>query len=180
MNASSLLSAPAGKVFVEPEPANLSKQTVNNIAARVAEKVEYKPGGSLDSIVKSLGGEIRYESIGMDDHGGSLEVFPGGSPGFIIRVASFAGNLRNRFTIAHELGHYFLHSGVGKKAIKVLRAGSGRVEWEANWFAGAFLLPETDFRRDWELYGHSIARIMGVYQVTQAVVEIRLETLGMK
>ncbi|MDB6140100.1 MAG: hypothetical protein JWO94_3172, partial [Verrucomicrobiaceae bacterium] len=99
---------------------------------------------------------------------------------FIIRLSSFVGNLRNRFTIAHELGHYYLHSLAGKKAIRVARAGTNRVEWEANWFAGAFLLPQKRFQEDWQSYGHDPARLAAVYQVSEAVVEIRLETLRMK
>lgn len=173
------MPAPVSDSFALPEPANLSRDMVDEIASKVAAKVGYRPGAQLEPIVRELGGEVRYEAWGMEDHGGSLEVRPGEIPHFIIRVASFAGNLRNRFTIAHELGHYFLHSGVGKKAIRVMRAGSGRVEWEANWFAGAFLLPSEQFKRDWENYGHSTARIMGVYQVSKAVVDIRLETLDL-
>jgi hypothetical protein len=166
--------------FTAPVPANLSKGVVDEIAGRVAAKVGYKPGGDLDLVVRTLGGVIHYQSWGMGDKEGSLTVNPGQAPLFTIRVANFAGNLRNRFTIAHELGHYFLHSDIGKKAIQAARAGSGRVEWEANWFAGAFLLPKDQFLKDWEAYGHSVPRMVGVYQVSEAVVQIRLETLGLR
>jgi hypothetical protein len=163
-----------------PTPANLAKPVVEKVAGQIANKLGYTPGCDLEKIVKDLGGVVKYENWGEEGRDGSLEVTPGQSPHFVIRLASFAGHLRNRFTIAHELGHYFLHSNVGQKEITVAREGSGRVEWEANWFAGAFLLPEVQFKADWEKYGHSIPRIVGVYQVSEAVVEIRLKNLKMQ
>lgn len=166
--------------FDAPSPANLSKFAVDAFAADVAQRLGYKPGADLEPIVASLGGRILYETWEADEQSGSLEVFPGEPPTFIIRIAAFAGNLRNRFTIAHELGHYFLHSHGGRKRIRVARAGSGKLEWEANWFAGAFLLPAEQFKRDWISYGQSVARIVSVYKVSEAVVEIRLENLGLK
>jgi hypothetical protein len=51
---------------------------------------------------------------------------------------------RDRFTIAHELGHYLLHSGPAlarkvqpKGALPAYRCS----EWQANSFAGALLIP---------------------------------------
>lgn len=165
--------------FDEPAPANLTKQAVDKFAGEVANKLGYSPGTDLESIVNSIGGQIQYGTWDNKEDG-SLEVYPGSQPAFIIRLASFTGNLRNRFTIAHELGHYFLHSGGGKKAIRVARADSGRLEWEANWFAAAFLLPADQFKKDWASYGCSVARIVSVYKVSEAVVEIRRDNLGLQ
>ena len=165
---------------VKPKPTNLAKSVIGDFASQLSEKLGYVKASDLEQIVQKLGGEIRYESIGIEDSGGSLEVRPEKSPGFIIRLYSFAGTLRNRFTIAHELGHYFLHSDGGQKAIIVNRAGSDRLEWEANWFAGAFLLPEKAFREAWVRFGRSATRLAAAFQVSEAVVEIRLETLGLK
>lgn len=174
------MSANSSLDFVAPSPANLAKLAVDGLAEQVARKLGYTPGAELEPFVRSLGGEIRYDSWGNQEDGGSLEVYPDQTPAFIIRLAAFAGNLRNRFTVAHELGHYFLHSGGGKKRICVARAGTGRLEWEANWFAAAFLLPAEQFKCDWNKYGKSVARMVSVYKVSEAVVEIRLETLGLK
>lgn len=163
----------------EPQPAHLQKSVVETIAQKVAEKLGYIPGSDLQPYVERLGGKLEYDSWDTDDGSGSLEVTPGSTPVFIIRLPAFTGNLRNRFTIAHELGHYFLHSGGGKKAIRVAREGSNRVEWEANWFAAAFLLPASQFQKDWADGGKSIPYIVYKYQVSEAVVEIRLKSLGL-
>lgn len=55
------------------------------------------------------------------------------------------GNGRHRFTIAHELGHYFLH----KEDVKLARVSGGYVlkiyqnpEWQANTFASELLMPK--------------------------------------
>lgn len=55
-----------------------------------------------------------------------------------------SGNGRDRFTIAHELGHYLLHNEPGL-ARTLKPRGSFPVykcsEWQANSFAGALLIP---------------------------------------
>lgn len=50
---------------------------------------------------------------------------------------------RDRFTCAHELGHYFLHSNSNPR---FARGGDYRIycsaEWQANVFAGEILIPQ--------------------------------------
>jgi IrrE N-terminal-like domain len=178
--SSAIMLSATSTAFIKPSPANLTKQAVDKFAGEVAQRLGYTPGADLEAIVTSIGGQIRYDTWEHTGEDGSLEVYPGSSPSFVIRLAAFNGNLRNRFTIAHELGHYFLHSGGGKKPIRVARADSGRLEWEANWFAAAFLLPADQFIQDWTKYGKSAARLVSVYKVSEAVVDIRLENLQLK
>ena len=165
--------------FCPPTPSGLAKTVVDDLAARVAEKVGYKAGESLVNIVNSLGGNLDYQPWTEATGGGSLEVNPDQKT-FRIRISPYAGELRNRFTIAHELGHYFLHSDVGKKAIKAERAGTGRVEWEANWFAAGFLMPAEQFKKDWEKHRENIGKLISIYQVSEPVIDIRREYLGLK
>lgn len=173
------MSANSTDAFIIPKPANVAKSAVDKFAEMAAAKLGYKPGDDLVPIIKRLGGEIRYDSWDDGEKAGSLEVYPGKKPAFLIRLSAFAGNLRNRFTIAHELGHYFLHSKGGKERISVARAGSGRIEWEANWFAGAFLLPAEQFKEDWKKHSHSVVRLASLYKVSEAVVEIRADNLSL-
>ena len=56
--------------------------------------------------------------------------------------------------IAHELGHYFLHSEMGQKVGKFPRYGEGRLEAEANWFGRAFL-GNVPPRSAWERLGEN-------------------------
>jgi Zn-dependent peptidase ImmA (M78 family) len=165
--------------FIDPKPANLQKSVVDSIAEQVAAKLGYKPGDDLLQYVERLGGVVKFDDMDTDDGSGCLEVYPGEKPAFMIRLPAFTGNFRNRFTIAHELGHYFLHSGGGKSRIRIGREGSNRMEWEANWFAGAFLLPAKEFTQDWKKHQGSIPHIVHKYQVSEAVVEIRVKNLGL-
>lgn len=67
---------------------------------------------------------------------------------YIIDINIFHPSTRQRFTIAHELGHYFLHKGEVDKASNgltdngIYRSGlPTRLEVEANEFAAKLLMP---------------------------------------
>ena len=166
--------------FQAPEPSNLTKDVVYDLAAKIAAKVNYAPGDDLESVVAKLGGEIKNQPWAEATEGGSLEVYPGETPAFLIRTSPFAGALRNRFTIAHELGHYFLHSAVGKKRIRATREGTGRIEWEANWFAAGFLMPKKQFEADWARHGGSMGKLIGIYKVSEPVIQIHRANLKLR
>ena len=53
---------------------------------------------------------------------------------------------RMRFTLAHELGHIILHSGVDRNMLST--AENNRLEEQADLFAAAFLIPQQSFIAD--------------------------------
>ena len=62
-----------------------------------------------------------------------------------------AGIGRDRFTVAHELGHLFLHSHLGlarskRPAANQLVKAYQSSEWQADTFGGALLMPVEHFR----------------------------------
>jgi hypothetical protein len=163
--------------LVEPEPSGYQKDVVDKLAEKVAEKLHFQPGDSIEDIVKKLGGKLEYLSMEdwLADLHGAIEVRA--RENFTVYVSNFTGPLRNRFTIAHELGHYFLHSKFGEKPIKVGRNGtSTRVEWEANWFAGGFLMPKKEFKKAFEEDSNSTA-LAAKFLVSTAAVEVRIDSL---
>src|SRR5688500_6505097 len=89
-------------------------------------------GAFLASIVERLGGKI---SIAADispreADGGSLVIAPGGDH-FEIRLSPVTSSLRDNFTIAHELGHIFLHYDYDKspqQEVRFNRYGTDIVE----------------------------------------------------
>jgi len=102
---------------------------------------------------------------------------------------------RQRFTIAHELGHLCLHPGqplrVDRSARVNLRAtgddGRGGEEREANWFAAELLMPEQMVR---EVAAHMAQRrqlsddsLVGAladsFQVSRVAMGYRLFNLGL-
>jgi Zn-dependent peptidase ImmA (M78 family) len=86
--------------------------------------------------------------------------------------------LRDNFTIAHELGHYILHSDFGKKPAVFKRCGSDRLECEANWFAGAFLMPEEEFKKVFLENNMSVLLTAAYFDVSEKAVKIRKDKLG--
>jgi len=61
-----------------------------------------------------------------------------------VYAGAYAGQGRDRFTIAHELGHFLLHNQPG--LARTLKAAATlkpfvNSEWQANSFAGALLIP---------------------------------------
>ena len=86
------------------------------------------------------------------------------------------GSGRDRFTMAHELGHYLMHS---KNQIKLARNGSDTIqyyedsEWQANTFAAELLMPINKISP-----ADSIKDISERFGVTYKAAEVRLKKLG--
>jgi Zn-dependent peptidase ImmA (M78 family) len=173
-------------LYNEPKECGLSKLTVDKLAANVASQVGYKPGADLYPIVKKLGGKIDISDLWSvsDATSGAITIDEDGS--FIISLASHTGAVRDRFTIAHELGHYVLHylwpkqNGKYTGAIKARRYGTGRVEWEANWFAAGFLMPEPAFRAAWKELKGVLHLVANRFEVSSEAAGVRAETFDLK
>lgn len=161
---------------LEASPTNWTQKQVQAFAADAAKKLGYTPAMELQEIVAKLGGRITDDHWDSPNATGQIEVH--GERNFTIRLSPFSGGNRRRFTIAHELGHYILHTKLGKIApVTIPRDGTGRLEWEANWFAAGFLMPAAEFRRLTKL-GWNDAELSRHFDVSMAAVEIRRAVLG--
>jgi len=169
-----------------PIKTGLSKAVVDDFASRVAQHLGYQPGAPLAPIIEKMGGQIQTQDI-LDFNrfpSGSIRIDGVGQ--FSILLASHTGPNRDRFTIAHELGHYFLHylypkqNGADIQTMEAQRYGSGPVEWEANWFAAGFLMPATKFAERYEDLNGSIALLADEFGVSVEAARIRAESLGLK
>ncbi|WP_437412420.1 ImmA/IrrE family metallo-endopeptidase [Sinorhizobium meliloti] len=164
----------------------MSKASVDALAASVAKNVGYDAGSDLYPIITKLGGSLVVTNLWevSDATSGSIRIEQDGS--FEIALAAHTGSDRDRFTIAHELGHYVLHyllpnqNGKHTGPIEAKRYGSGRVEWEANWFAAGFLMPAEEFKKAWHDYGGSISALAEVFGVSTEAARVRCETLNLK
>lgn len=104
----------------------------------------------VDRIAKSHQIKIRYEPL--EDELSGMIFFKGDIP--VIGVNARHNANRQRFTIAHELGHFFLHSDVLRrgahvdKVVTILNRdseaarGVSNIEIEANQFAAELLMPK--------------------------------------
>lgn len=166
------------KEYVEGDgilPCFLTKREVEELAEQVGKLAGFEIGDDLTYIVERLGGRISYQNIDdWVDEDGSIFVHEEGD--FDITLPHYTSPLRDRFTIAHELGHYFLHSNQGEIPIIAYRKGTGRLEWEANWFAASLLMPRRDF--EMALRGDSLAAVASQFGVSIDAARVRKESLG--
>lgn len=168
--------------YKQPIPSRATKAQIFEFAEKQRKKTGIKTGFDLADLVRRNNGDLSYIGFLDEDQTDAIVVEPDGE--FCIRLSSHTGALRDNFTIAHELGHLLLHwpkvraasPGSGMKATRRVddsKEPLRRCEWEANWFASAFLMPRKEFQSAYE-DGSAADR----FGVTQAAVEVRAKTLG--
>lgn len=173
-----------GVDYLAAQPCWASKEEVSSIAEQIAKSLNFAIGGDLFQIVKRLGGTIAYAPLHLwkdvaDRADGAIWVHA--RRDFTVLLSTLTAPVRDRFTIAHELGHYFLHSIQGEMSIVADRGASKRVEWEANWFAAAFLMPVKQFQENWDSLPalERTACLSKIFNVSTAAVRIRAIALGL-
>jgi predicted transcriptional regulator len=166
----------------EAVPSNISRNIIEVLAEKISKDFKLTVfSGETDPLlqfVKTLGGRIHYQNPPdfSESESGSIKVY--GQNNFDLYLSTFTGPLRDRFTIAHELGHYFVHSNQGERPIRASRKGSGQLEWEANWFAAALLMPSNEFKAISTKFSGDDYSIAGHFQVSVPAVTIRRRWVG--
>lgn len=168
------------------EPSWLTKPTIHSVAEKIADQLGYEPGDDLHELVREIGGRIEVEPTLLLDPERTGSLYVNALDDFEIIVPSHTSLVRDRFTIAHELGHYYLHYVWPKQngqnipdRVVALRKGSNRIEWEANWFAAAFLMPAEKFRRAHKKFDGEATPIAREFEVSTKAVEVRIEDMGL-
>lgn len=148
-----------------------------------------KPPVRIQHITRNLGIKIRYEPFESDISG----VLYRDKNTTIIGVNSLHHPNRQRFTIAHELGHFLLHEidvHVDRGYRVVLRdSASSKAtdtkEIEANHFAAELLMPERMLSRDVQEYlkdledEAGLQELASLYGVSTQALAFRLAKLGL-
>jgi hypothetical protein len=170
---------------VHPVPLNASRASIQSEADKVRRSLGYKPGDDLAAVVQSLGGRIAYRSFwdALTSEDGSIVIRAPGE--FEIFLSDATSPRRDRFTIAHELGHYFLHyprqrGSIPPGAVMIgRRSATGREETEAHWFAAEFLMPSADFTKAWRESRRSLATVATLFDVSTHAAQVRVRSLGL-
>lgn len=161
-----------------PEPCWATKERISEFADAVREKAEFDIGAPVSQIVKRFGGKVHMLSLDelANEHGA---IYVHGRCDFDIIIPDFTSAKRDQFTIAHELGHYFLHSRQGKQPVEARRLTQehGRAEWEANWFAASLLMPEAEFRAAVEKRLKPVV-LADIFGVSVEAAEVRRKILA--
>lgn len=137
----------------------------------------------VEGICKKL--DIRIARVSMDEieqlvHrkiSGAIQKRPGSTCTILINECDI--NTRARFTIAHELGHFFLHMKDSEnKVITSFRMDHSPQEREADRFAAELLMPERLVREEYERLlipvSDSLAK---AFDVSKQAMRVRLDTL---
>lgn len=123
------------------------RNPIERVAKRLLSRTEqHEPPVNVEEIARVLGARIEYAELDDDCSGVLVRKDDNAA---VIGVNWSHHPNRQRFTIAHEIGHYCLHEGgtyVDKGTYARYRdeeSGSGtiREEREANRFAAALLMP---------------------------------------
>lgn len=152
----------------------------------------------VEKIVQQRGIDVRLNNDPQSDISGFLFL---GSERPLIGVNASQTRVRQRFTIAHEFGHYLLH-GFTHREVHVdhgfrvmLRdgrssEGTDEAEREANLFAAEILMPEDMLRAELQGTSHLdiddaeaevdklLERLANKYVVSKQAMMFRLANLG--
>lgn len=98
---------------------------------------------------------------------------------------------RKRFSIAHELGHHFLHlmedgEMVDKRADMFRERRPNGENWsperfmevEANWFAAELLMPQEFVREEWKA-NPNVSTMAKIFNVSEEAMGYRIDALGL-
>lgn len=152
------------------------------------------PPVPVERLAQDAGALISYQPFEAQDISGLLYRTAGAAP--VIGVNSNNPKVRQRFTIAHELGHLSLHDGHDLILERLIRlnfrdatssTASDEEEIEANHFAAELLMPHDFLRHNLGmlLQGRPISdlelvrRLARRFEVSQSAMEYRLTSLGM-
>lgn len=164
--------------------ARYTKKQISNLAADVLEFYSNKqyPIKVLD-IARNIGLRVFKTTFSRDDVSGMLKAKEAK-----IYVAENDGIRRQRFSIAHEIGHYVLHykgnifaEKEGEKHISyrdnLSSLGFSIKEVEANFFAANLLMPQDKIE---ELYEQrfSLDEMADFFRVSYKAMAHRLDFLG--
>lgn len=173
--------------YVQPSGLGAPKASIQKFAEDVAKKLEFRFANNIESVVARLGGEIVVGSSGDGDQV-SGSIIAKAIDDFTIFVSPLTSLKRDKFTIAHEIGHLLIHLNAIKKAdpdaqMRATRwvdednPQQQRAEWEANWFAASFLMPTDDFTDTYNENGLEETSL--IFGLSESTIKIRAGSLGL-
>lgn len=133
---------------------------------------------TLQNSIEELGGKIEFSSDMGEEK--DAEIKREGRD-FVISINQnkFTTDERKKFTLAHELGHLYIHMNYANKEewdktedyqdLAYARLGYSEDEFDAHEFAGSFLMPEEEYKDQIKKHTHNglcdlkeIAKYFGV------------------
>ncbi len=142
----------------------------------------------IEKLIGALGIQFEKSERLNPEISGEIERLKGSN--FVIRVNASHARTRQRFTAAHELGHYILHRlliGNGVDDNKAYRSeASGNFnnmnieqqhESEANQFAAVILMPSKLIKKETQK-SKDVTELAKLFDVSSQAMEIRIKGLA--
>lgn len=167
------------------------KKAIDTLANSIIEALELTFPIPIEEVPDMLGGSLIFETFSDENLEAMIRKVDNT---FEIQISPNKPQLRQRFSIAHEIGHLFLHMGylinntlweeVGDYRDSVYyRFGHNSEEYEANEFAAAILMPEQEFKRisreNLSAGQFDIRNIASYFGVSEEAVSTRGKWLGL-
>jgi predicted transcriptional regulator len=167
-------------VYEQPKPCGATAEEISAFAGKIVKALNLQPGSDLEPIVTRLRGTITYLPFTEEDSKeASITVEEGGQ--FTIQLLRILFPLQKRMSIAHELGHLFLHSRYGEVPLQAYHDPedkNGLAEIEAHEFACGFLMPAKSFCKAVKCFNNDSVRIAAYFMVPEPVARQRMINLG--
>ncbi len=147
------------------------------------------PIDDMDMVVTKLGGRLQEDEAINCYSDGIIEREDLNYP-FSIKIPYSQSENRKNFTVAHELGHLFLHMGYminsdlweSSRSMKFYRKGNSEMELQANEFAAALLMPKEKYKEILDKFSEDnyvlIAKVADYFHVSIDAATYRGKWLG--
>jgi len=169
-----------------PEPCYLSKTSIRDRSQTLGRILGLSAASDLYEVVERLGGKIqRLDDMHSTDMA-SITVATrttSHEPFFTITLLPSVLPAKERWSIAHELGHLFLHSQYGHIPIKANHSASDYnelVEAEATLFASHLLMPDDAVEKVMHSIGRDSVALAAHFGVPESVAWQRMQKFQQK
>lgn len=134
----------------------------------------FKIARNLDIIVKEEPLDSNLAGFIVRENGGQVEIF----------VNAYDPPVRQRFTLAHELGHFVKNRnddniGYVDERSELASSGTNTNEIWCNQFAAELLMPAAIVKKYWA-EGRTVDKLRETFNVSGAALEHRLKNLGLR
>lgn len=133
----------------------------------------------IEEFSKKIGIEIKYANL---ENGISGKLEKDGEH-YIITVENRHPKNRQRFTIAHEIAHYFLHRNLKEKFEDIVffrGVEKDSTEFQANLFASEILMPKNQFLEQIKIGKNKIEDLAKYFGVSTLAIRVRAKQLNLK
>jgi Zn-dependent peptidase ImmA (M78 family) len=161
---------------------------INNITRDILRNLNITVASEIDLEVITKAHDVKLKASDLDDSISGFFVIKNGIANIVYN--RYQSLVRQRFTIAHELGHYILEHNkelsLSKTQLPIYRnekssTGEDKMEREANLFAATLLMPadfiEFEIDNDFLNQGNRIGYLAKKFKVSEQAMSYRLAYL---